>query len=58
MCIRDRHKGVLLGAPITDIRVTLLAGRAHLKHTEGGDFRDCLLYTSSFSVIKDTALYI
>lgn len=33
------HKGVLLGAPITDIRVTLLAGRAHLKHTEGGDFR-------------------
>jgi translation elongation factor EF-G len=33
------HKGVLLGAPLTDIKVTLLAGRAHLKHTEGGDFR-------------------
>ncbi len=33
------HKGVLLGAPITDIKITLLAGRAHLKHTEGGDFR-------------------
>ena len=31
---------MLLGAPITDIRVTLLAGRAHLKHTEGGDFRE------------------
>ena len=36
------HKGVLLGAPITDIRVTLLAGRAHLKHTEGGDFREAV----------------
>lgn len=33
------HKGVLLGAPITDIKITLLAGRAHIKHTEGGDFR-------------------
>lgn len=33
------HKGVLVGAPLTDVKVTLLAGRAHLKHTEGGDFR-------------------
>ena len=33
------HKGVLIGAPITDINITLKAGRAHLKHTEGGDFR-------------------
>jgi len=33
------HKGVLTGSPLTDIKVTLLAGRAHLKHTEGGDFR-------------------
>lgn len=33
------HLGVLCGAPITDIRITLLSGRAHLKHTEGGDFR-------------------
>ena len=33
------HLGVLTGAPITDIRITLMAGRAHLKHTEGGDFR-------------------
>lgn len=36
------HRGVLIGAPITDIRVTLLAGRAHLKHTEGGDFREAV----------------
>lgn len=33
------HLGVLTGAPITDIRITLVAGRAHKKHTEGGDFR-------------------
>lgn len=33
------HLGVLIGAPITDMKITLIAGRAHLKHTEGGDFR-------------------
>lgn len=33
------HKGVLTGAPITDMKITLTAGRAHQKHTEGGDFR-------------------
>ena len=33
------HRGVLTGAPITDMKITLLIGRAHLKHTEGGDFR-------------------
>ncbi|MBE6752800.1 MAG: GTP-binding protein [Ruminococcaceae bacterium] len=34
-----QHIGVLTGSPITDMRITLTAGRAHLKHTEGGDFR-------------------
>ena len=34
-----QHRGVLTGAPITDMRITLAAGKAHLKHTEGGDFR-------------------
>ena len=33
------HRGVLTGAPLTDVKITLLAGRAHPKHTEGGDFR-------------------
>lgn len=33
------HKGVLTGSPITDMKITLIAGKAHLKHTEGGDFR-------------------
>ena len=34
-----QHLGVLTGAPLTDVKITLIAGRAHLKHTEGGDFR-------------------
>ena len=34
-----QHLGVLIGAPITDMKLTLLIGKAHLKHTEGGDFR-------------------
>ena len=33
------HRGVLTGAPITDMKITLLVGKAHLKHTEGGDMR-------------------
>ena len=34
------HKGVLTGAMITDVKITLVAGKAHKKHTEGGDFRE------------------
>ena len=35
-----QHLGVLTGSPITDMKITLAAGRAHVKHTEGGDFRE------------------
>lgn len=35
--------GVLTGSPLTDLRITLVAGRAHLKHTEGGDFRQAAI---------------
>ncbi len=35
-----QHLGVLTGSPLTDVSITLLSGRAHLKHTEGGDFRE------------------
>lgn len=35
-----RHRGVLTGSPITDMKLTLVTGKAHLKHTEGGDFRE------------------
>lgn len=34
-----QHKGVLTGSPLTDVKITLINGRAHQKHTEGGDFR-------------------
>ena len=37
-----RHRGVLTGAPLTDVTIELLTGRAHLKHTEGGDFRQAV----------------
>ena len=32
-----QHRGVLTGSPITDMKLTLVTGKAHLKHTEGGD---------------------
>ncbi|KAA8819519.1 GTP-binding protein [Bifidobacterium rousetti] len=37
--IEREHLGVLTGSPLTDVKMTLVAGKAHLKHTEGGDFR-------------------
>ncbi len=40
-CLADKqHLGVLTGSPLTDVKITLASGRAHLKHTEGGDFRE------------------
>ena len=46
------HKGVLTGAPLTDVRVQLLHGRSHLKHTEGGDFRE-----STYRAIRNALMY-
>lgn len=46
------HAGVLTGAPLTDVRITLLAGRAHLKHTEGGDFRQ-----ATYRAIRQALMY-
>lgn len=41
--VREReHRGVLTGSPLTDVKFTLLTGRSHLKHTEGGDFREAV----------------
>ncbi len=45
------HKGVLIGAPLTDVRYTLVAGRAHPKHTEGGDFRQ-----ASYRAVRQGAM--
>ena len=46
------HPGVLTGAPLTDVRMELLAGRAHLKHTEGGDFRE-----STYRAIRNALMH-
>ena len=46
------HRGVLTGAPLTDVTVELLTGRAHLKHTEGGDFRE-----STYRAIRNALMY-
>ena len=46
------HKGVLTGAPLTDVTVQLLHGRSHLKHTEGGDFRE-----STYRAIRNALMY-
>ena len=46
------HKGVLTGAPLTDVTVQLLHGRAHLKHTEGGDFRE-----STYRAIRNALMH-
>lgn len=35
-----KHKGILTGSPLTDVKITLITGRSHIKHTEGGDFRE------------------
>ena len=47
-----RHKGVLTGAPLTDVCVELLRGRAHPKHTEGGDFRE-----STYRAIRNALMH-
>ncbi len=46
------HKGVLTGAKLTDVKVELLHGRSHLKHTEGGDFRQ-----STYRAIRNALMY-
>ena len=40
--LEKRHKGVLTGAELTDVEIVLVDGRSHIKHTEGGDFREAL----------------
>ena len=50
--LEKQHKGALTGAPLTDVRVELLTGRAHIKHTEGGDFRQ-----SVYRAIRNALMY-
>lgn len=46
------HRGVLTGSPLTDVKVTIVNGRAHLKHTEGGDFRQ-----ATYRAIRNGLMY-
>ena len=46
------HRGVLIGAALTDTKITLVAGKAHLKHTEGGDFREATLRAVRHGLMK------
>ena len=50
--LEKEHKGVLTGSPITDVYIDLLCGRAHLKHTEGGDFRQ-----ATYRAIRNALMY-
>lgn len=47
-----KHRGVLIGAALTDTKITLVAGKAHLKHTEGGDFREATLRAVRHGLMK------
>jgi len=52
------HKGVLTGSPLTDVHVTLLSGKAHLKHTEGGDFRETVYRALRQGMMKGKCLLL
>ncbi len=47
------HRGILTASPLTDVKITLVAGRAHLKHTEGGDFRQATYRAVRQGLMKD-----
>lgn len=53
-----RHRGVLIGAPLTDVKISLVAGRAHLKHTEGGDFRQATYRAVRQGLMKAKSLLL
>ncbi len=52
------HRGRLVGAPLTDVKITLIAGKAHQKHTEGGDFRQATYRAVRQAVMKSEAVLL
>ena len=52
------HRGVLTGSPLTDVKITLTAGKAHLKHTEGGDFRQATYRAVRQGLMKSDAVLL
>ncbi len=53
-----KHLGVLTGSELTDVSITLVAGKAHLKHTEGGDFRQAVYRAVRQGLMKTTSLLL
>ncbi|MGN0614513.1 MAG: NYN domain-containing protein, partial [Porcipelethomonas sp.] len=53
-----QHKGVLTGSPVTDIKMTLKSGKAHLKHTEGGDFRQATYRAVRNGLMKNSSILL
>lgn len=53
-----QHLGVLTGSPITDIKLTLIAGRAHVKHTDGGDFREATYRAVRNGLMRATSVLL
>ncbi len=52
------HRGVLTSSPLTDVKITVIAGRAHVKHTEGGDFRQATYRAVRQGLLKDGCLLL
>ncbi len=52
------HRGVLTSSPLTDVKITVIAGRAHVKHTEGGDFRQATYRAVRQGLMKDGCLLL
>ncbi len=52
------HRGVLTASPLTDVKITLTAGRAHLKHTEGGDFRQATYRAIRQGLMKASSILL
>lgn len=52
--LEREHPGVLTGAPLTDVKISVIGGRAHLKHTEGGDFRQATYRAIRMGLMKTT----
>ncbi len=50
--LEREHPGVLIGAPLTDVRISVIGGRAHIKHTEGGDFRQATYRAIRMGLMK------
>ena len=53
-----RHKGKLVGAPLTDVKITVIGGKAHNKHTEGGDFRQATYRAVRQAIMKAEAVLL